>query len=244
VEDRLRRAKALIARLPAKYPSDQLDAKVNGMLNSPPGSRTPTADALGSADGGSEEHLENMLDGRGRLTSTKNSTEYYGGDLLSFRTNLFFNQTPLVTELGNGRDISLDAISRLFDSLLPDKRTLTAELPASKLLPSRQAATELLHVVLGQTYQLLQFLHEPTFQKHTDWIYDLDLMYFEDCGHDSLPLFYAVTALGYLFHRTTHQKYGSNGSRQSSVSQSGTRRNVQTLIPCQNATHYCCSKNG
>jgi hypothetical protein len=156
-----------------------------------------------------------MLDGRGRLTSTKNSTEYYGGGSgFAFlqQTSLFFNQAPLVTELGNGRDISLDAISSLSDSPLPDKRALTAELPASKPLPSRQAATELLYVVFVQTYQLLQFLHEPTFQKHTDWIYDLDLMYFEDCGHDFLPLFYTVTALGCLFHRKTHQKYGCKGA--------------------------------
>jgi hypothetical protein len=51
----LRRAKALIVRLPAKYPSDQLVAKVNGILNSPAGAPTPTAGALGSADVGSEE---------------------------------------------------------------------------------------------------------------------------------------------------------------------------------------------
>ncbi|KIX92514.1 uncharacterized protein Z520_11834 [Fonsecaea multimorphosa CBS 102226] len=221
----------------SQYPSTQLDVEVNGIFDSPPGSPTPTnADALGSVDSGSEDHLENMLDGKGRLTSTKNSMEYYGGGSgFAFlqQTQLLFNQDSPTTELRNSSHLSLDAMSRLFDSPLPDKQALATDIPISKLLPSRQSATELLHAVFGQTYQLLQFLHEPTFQKQTDRIYDLDPMDFEDSDHDFLPLFYSVTALGYLFHQKVHYKYGCKGAVNQAMRHFIAARRMVDLDRCR-----------
>ena len=217
LEDRLRRARALILSLQSQHPSSQLNAEVSSIFDSPPGSPGSPQDsvALAEASSGSDDHLENMLDGRGRLTSNKNSTEYYGGGSgFAFlqQTQLLFNHDSSATDVRGGSHASLDAMSKLFDSPLPDKQALATDVPMWKLLPSREAATELLHVVFGQTYQLLQFLHEPIFQKQTDRIYGLDPMDFADSDHDFLPLFYSVTALGYLFHQKMHQKYGCKGA--------------------------------
>jgi len=217
LEDRLRRARALISKLQAQNPSAQLAAEVNSIFDSPPGSPSSASDTHGIADDGPGEGdlLENMMDGRGRLTSTKKSTEYYGGGsgfaFLQQTQQLFGQDSPGCEKLTNC-DLTVDAMSRLFDSPLPDKQALATDVPFSKLLPSRQTTSELLRVVFGQTYQLLQFLHEPTFQRQTDRIYDVDPMDFEDSDHDFLPLFYSVTALGYLFHQKMHEKYGCNGA--------------------------------
>ncbi|OAP61627.1 hypothetical protein AYL99_03830 [Fonsecaea erecta] len=219
----------------SQFPSAQLNIEVTSIFDSPPGSPTNT-DALGSLDSSSEDHLENMLDGKGRLTSNKNSTEYYGGGSgFAFlqQTQLLFNQDTPATEPRNGSHLSLDAMSRLFDSPLPDKQALATDIPISKLLPSRQSATELLHAVFGQTYQLLQFLHEPTFQKQTDRIYDLDPMDFEDSDHDFLPLFYSVTALGYLFHQKVHHKYGCRGAVNQAMRHFIAARRMVDLDRCR-----------
>ncbi|OQV00477.1 Fungal specific transcription factor domain-containing protein [Cladophialophora immunda] len=219
------------------HPSTQLNVEVNGIFDSPPGSPTPiNADTLASLDSSSEDHLENMLDGKGRLTSTKNSTEYYGGGSgFAFlqQTQLLFHRDSPTAELRNGGHLSLDAMSRLFDSPLPDKQALATDIPISKLLPSRQSATELLHAVFGQTYQLLQFLHEPTFQKQTDRIYNLDPMDFEDSDHDFLPLFYSVTALGYLFHQKMHHKYGCKGAVNQAMRHFIAARRMVDLDRCR-----------
>ena len=59
---------------------------------------------------------------------------------------------------------------------------------------------------------LLQFMHEPTFRKQVDRIYDLDLIDFEELDHDFLPLFHSVMALGYVFSQKMHQNYGCKGA--------------------------------
>ncbi len=209
LEDRLRRAKALLLKIQAQSPSPQLNLEVSNIFESPPGSPLSESDTSDPADDSSGDHLENMLDGRGRLTSTKKSTEYYGGGSgFAFlqRTQELFNPEISSRDQAAGGYVGLEVISRLFESPLPDKQALATDIPFSQLLPSRQTATELLDVVFGQTYQLLQFLDEPNFQRQTDRIYELDPIEFADSDHDFLPLFYAVTALGYLFDRKMHEK--------------------------------------
>jgi hypothetical protein len=155
-----------------------------------------------------------MMDGKGRLTSVNKSTEYYGGGSgFAFlqQTHQLFDRDSPTQEVAAAGPFGEDTISRLFDSPLPDGRALAPDVSFSKLMPSRQTATELLHVVFQQAYELLQFLHEPTFQSQTDRLYDLDPMDFETSDHDFLPLFYSVTALGYLFHQKMHERYGCKG---------------------------------
>ncbi|KAJ9629169.1 Gypsy retrotransposon integrase-like protein 1 [Knufia peltigerae] len=215
LEDRLRRAKALLYKIQAQNPSAQHNVEISSIFESPPGSPSSVSDTPGLADDNPGDHLENMLDGRGRLTANKKSTEYYGGGSgFAFlqRTQELFNPEAALHGHPRTGNIGSDVISRLFDSPLPDKQALATDVPFSQLLPSRQTATGLLNIVFGQTYHLLHFLHEPAFQKQTERIYDLDPIEFSDSDHDFLPLFYAVTALGYLFNGQLHRSYGCKGA--------------------------------
>jgi hypothetical protein len=87
LEDRLRRARALIAQLQAENPSVRHRAEINAIFDTPPGSpdsaseasqhaeepQTYDADALAG-------DLENMMDGQGRFTaSDDNNLAYFGG---------------------------------------------------------------------------------------------------------------------------------------------------------------------
>ncbi|EXJ91841.1 hypothetical protein A1O3_00391 [Capronia epimyces CBS 606.96] len=236
LEDRLRRARALLSTLQAQNPSAQLHAEVSSIFDSPPGSPSSLSDTTGPTDDSAGDHFENMLDGKGRLTSSKNSTEYYGGGsgfAFLHQTQQLFNQDPSSSEQSTNGHVDVDAMSSLFDSPLPDKQALATEVPFVKLLPSRQTATELLHVVFKQTYQLLQFLHEPTVQKQTDRIYDSDPMDFEDSDHDFLPLFYMLTALGYVFHQDMHRKYGCKGTLNQAMRHVIAARRMVNLDHCR-----------
>ncbi|KAJ4608870.1 Gypsy retrotransposon integrase-like protein 1 [Exophiala dermatitidis] len=236
LEDRLRRARALLSKIQSQNPSASLQAEVNSIFDSPPGSPSSSPDSPGRTDDSSGDRFENMLDGKARLTSTKNSTEYYGGGsgfAFLHQTQQLFNQDSPGTEGPSNRHVDVDAMSRLFDSPLPDKQALAIDVPFAKLLPSRQTAMRLLHVVFGQTYQLLQFLHEPSFKKQVDRIYDLDPMDFEDTDHDFLPLFYMVTALGYLFHQEMHHKYGCNGTLNQAMRHVIAARRMVNLDRCR-----------
>ncbi|KAK5191651.1 Gypsy retrotransposon integrase-like protein 1 [Exophiala xenobiotica] len=235
LEDRLRRAKALLSKIQAQSPSLQLNLEISNIFESPPGSPSPGSDTSDPADDSSGDQLENMLDGRGRLTSTKNSTEYYGGGsgfaFLQRTQELFSPETSSHSQAATGH-VGLDVISRLFESPLPDKQALASDIPFSQLLPSRQTATELLDVAFGQTYQLLQFLDEPDFQRQTDRIYELDPIEFADSDHDFLPLFYAVTAIGYLFDRKMHEKYGCKGAVNQAMRHFIAARRMVNLDHC------------
>ena len=151
------------------------------------------------------------MDGKGRLTSTTKGTEYYGGgSCFAFlqQTWLLFDQISPWSERAAESDFD-DAMSRLFDSPLPEQQPRALDI----LLPEPLLTTsELFDVVFGRAYPLLQFLHEPTFQQHKDRICYLDPMDFEESDHDFLPLFHSVTALGYLFHQKMHEKHGCEGA--------------------------------
>lgn len=152
-----------------------------------------------------------MMDQQRVLSSSDRKTASFYGDSSGFaflqKTKQLFDDTQGT----GGSDMSAStqkAITQLFDSPLPDKQALKVDVPMSNLLPSRKTASQLLNVVFGQVYPLLQFLHEPTFQEKTNRIYELEPMEFEDSDHDFLALLYSVLALGFLFSQAKHQKYG------------------------------------
>lgn len=215
LEDRLRRARALFSKLQANHPSAQLSTEVSSIFESPPGSPSSTSDTPVPTDDSSTDNLETMLDGRGRLTSINKSTKYYGsgsGFAFLLQTQQLLNHSSSITEEQKNDDSGAGAISRLFDSPVPDNQMLASEVPFSQLLPSRETTDELLTVVLLQSYQLLQFLQESTFRRQVDRLYDLDPMDLEDSDRDFLPLFHSVVALGYLFHQKAHKEHGCQGA--------------------------------
>ena len=165
-----------------------------------------------SNNGGPE--LENMMENEEQLSSLDRKTASFYGDASGFaflqKTKRMFDENKTGDER-RGSELSEStqkAITRLFDSPLPDKQALHADVPVSHLLPSRKSASELLKVVFSQVYPLLQFLNARSFQERTDRIYDVDPMDYTDDDHDFLPLLFSVIGLGFLFSQSKHQQYG------------------------------------
>lgn len=214
LEDRLRRARNLITKLQSQNPSAPLTAEVNSIFDSPPGSPSSVSDTTGVTDENPGDYLESMMDGKGRLLLNQKSATYYGGGsglaFLQKTLQLFSQNSPRIGTVSP--EPPQYALSSLFDSPLWETQTLQTAPPSAEFLPSRRTASDLLDVFFGNAYHLVQFMHEPTFRKQVDRIYDLDPMDFEELDHDFLPLFHAVIALGYLFNQTTHQKHGCKGA--------------------------------
>ena len=214
LEDRLRRARQMISQLQAENPSIRHRSEVDGIFETPPGSPESESTSRGPDD---EEDspagaLENMMDGQGRFTSAGNdNVAYFGGPsgfaFLQRTQQLFGDRTDERTP-SQPPSPQHTALTHLFDTPLPDKQALSSNVPISHLLPSRDTATRLLHIVFEQTHQLFQFLDEPSFHEAANRIYDTDPIEFTDSDHDFLPLFFAVMAIGYLFDPERHQKYG------------------------------------
>ena len=163
------------------------------------------------SNGGPE--LENWMEDEGQLSSLDRKTASFYGDASGFaflqKTKRMFDETKSDERRGSELSESTQkAITRLFDSPLPDKQALHADVPVSHLLPSRKSASDLLRVVFSQVYPLLQFLNEPSFQEQTDRIYNVDPMDYTDADHDFLPLLFSVIGLGFLFSQSKHQQYG------------------------------------
>ena len=155
------------------------------------------------------------MDGLGRMGTVDRQNPkkqaFYGGPsgfaFLQKTQGLFSGNQKASTD-SDLSETAQDAITRVFDSPLPDRPALDTDIPISQLLPHRRTAAKLLKVVFDQAYPLLQLLDQATFQAQTDRIYDLDPMDFEDSDHEFLPLFYAVVAIGFLFSQSMHKEYG------------------------------------
>jgi hypothetical protein len=73
-------------------------------------------------------------------------------------------------------------------------------LPNSMGLPSREVAKVLSSDALSCACCLLRFIHQPSFYKMFDRIYDIPAKDFGDDENRHLPLLYMMLALGCLFH--------------------------------------------
>ncbi|KAK5056635.1 hypothetical protein LTR84_012167 [Exophiala bonariae] len=214
LEDRLRRAKSLIAKLRAQNPTTISAADISNVFDSPPGSPSSVSDTTGATDESTGEHLESLMDGRGHLLLNQKSATYYGGGssfaFLQKTQQLF---SPDVPPIGN---ICLEspqsAISELFDSPLWEKQAIQDHLSPPEILPARRTALELLEAYFKNALPLFQFLHEPTFRLQVDRIYGLDPLAFGELDRDFLPLFHSVIAIGYLYKHDMHQRYGCKAS--------------------------------
>lgn len=70
-------------------------------------------------------------------------------------------------------------------------------------LPSRETARILCHNALNCACALLRFVHQPSFYKMFDRIYDVPPENFGDEENRFLPLLYVVLALGCMFNQTS-----------------------------------------
>lgn len=218
LEDRLRRARALISKLQAENPSVRHRAEINAIFDTPPGSPDSTSGASHHADEQPRDDvdslagdLENMMDGSGRFTAADNNLAYFGGPSgFTFlqKTQQLFGDDDSDEQPSKPASPHHVALSHLFDSPLPDKQALSSNTSIGQLLPSRAVAAHLLNIVFRQTYQLLQFIDEPWFHAQVSRIYDIDPVDYSDADHDFLPLFFGVIAVGYLFDSQRHESYG------------------------------------
>lgn len=192
-------------------------ADVDVIFQSP--SRSPSPSPSQEAESNADEDdqspgLENMMDGLGTMAASDRKTQaFYGGPsgfAFLHKTQRLFSGRQDGSPNADESETVEHAITRIFDSPLPDKPALETEIPVSQLLPHRRTATNLLKVVFCQAYPLLQLVDQSNFQARTDRIYDIDPMDFEDSDHDFLPLFYAVIAIGFLFSQSMHKEYGCN----------------------------------
>ncbi len=194
-------------------------ADVDAIFRSPSGSPSlsPSKEAeITAGEDGRSPQLENMMDGLGQMGSVDRQNPkkqaFYGGSsgfaFLQKTQGLFSGNERNPVGSSDLSNTAEDAITRVFDSPLPDRPALDTDVPMSQLLPHRRTATKLVKVVFNQAYPLLQLVDQESFQTQTDRIYDLDPIDFEDSDHDFLPLFYAVVAIGFLFSQTVHKEYG------------------------------------
>ncbi|KAL8699941.1 MAG: hypothetical protein Q9224_001196 [Gallowayella concinna] len=80
-------------------------------------------------------------------------------------------------------------------------------------LPAKACASKLCSCALDDAAALLRFVHQPTFYKMFDRVYDSPAEDFEPADHKFLPLLYSVIALGCLFAKAEEsmlQSYGFN----------------------------------
>jgi hypothetical protein len=85
-------------------------------------------------------------------------------------------------------------------------------------LPSREVAKALCSDALGCACCLLHFIHQPSFYKMFDRVYDTPAKHFGDDENRHLPLLYMMLALGCLFHAgpvddTTPSEYSTCENR-------------------------------
>jgi hypothetical protein len=96
---------------------------------------------------------------------------------------------------------------------------LEGGMPNTIDLPSREAAKVLCQNSLNSACALLRFVHQPTFYKMLNRIYDIPPENFGDEESKFLPLLYVVLALGCMFNRPATGDGHEGPNYQTSISE-------------------------
>ena len=213
LEESMMRARNYIEELHSSHVPQEKQKDIESLFASVNAFKSPDYDSLTPERTNDSVPLENMMEDEEQLTTVDRKTASFYGDASGFaflqKTGQLVNEkTQNDQKDSEPSQATQTAITKLFDSPLPDKQALDADVPVSRLLPSRESSSDLLKVVFTQVYPLLQFLHEPSFQSRTDRIYDIDPMDYDDSDHDFLPLLFSVIGLGFLFSKEKHHRYG------------------------------------
>ena len=83
--------------------------------------------------------------------------------------------------------------------------------PNTQDLPSKLCALDLCYGTLHEACSILRFVHQPTFYKNLDRIYDLPVDQWGSEENRFLPLLYTVLAVGSLFSHDGRGKLMSDG---------------------------------
>ena len=83
--------------------------------------------------------------------------------------------------------------------------------PNTHDLPSKSCALDLCYGTLQEACSILRFVHQPTFYKNLDRIYDLPVDQWGSEENRFLPLLYTVLAVGSIFSQDSRGKLMSDG---------------------------------
>jgi hypothetical protein len=170
---------------------------------------------------GQDVQLRSMIESTGQLDLDKwGRCNFRGGSSEKVFVRLMGEQLKDV--LGAGQvlaKISRDPSMLTFN--IPKSATECPSdfgLPNTIGLPSREVAKALCSDALGCPCCLLRFIHQPSFYKMFDRVYDIPAKDFCDDENRHLPLLYMILALGCLFHSgpvddTTPSEYSTCKNR-------------------------------
>jgi hypothetical protein len=160
----------------------------------------------GSDSSEQDAHLRSMIESTGQLDLDETGHwDFHGrssGTVFMRRMREQFSEL-----LGNDHNAPLlpriprpKVMTPMFESPRSSTESpLDAGLPNTVDLPSRETAKVLCESSLNGACALLRFVHQPTFYKMFDRIYNMSPETFGDCENRFLPLLYMVLALGCMF---------------------------------------------
>jgi len=184
----------------------------------------------------SDPDLESMVRATGHLDiDERGHWDYHGHSSgLSFirRMREQFGDIPGPEQAGNALWQQQRRSSQIVDDpKLPESfHESTYEQPqtATDDLPSRDRARELCCHALDDATCILIFVHQPSFYKSFDRIYDISTDDYENQDHRFLPLLYVVLALGCLFAK----------DEQSDLERKGYKSATDEGYPCLGTPSY------
>ena len=83
--------------------------------------------------------------------------------------------------------------------------------PNTHDLPPKSCALDLCYGTLQEACSIMRFVHQPTFYKNLDRIYELPIDQWGSEENRFLPLLYTVLAVGSIFSQDSHGKLMSDG---------------------------------
>lgn len=225
LEDRLRRARAYLNEAQKRTPSlanVNFDALLGPIEEYSPQQSQPTRSSSDQDlhQGDDSDTLESMMDSYGQMNLDTNGTmerDFYGaasGLAWIQQTRHYFDDLDLEYRhrYADATDVGNSAAVQLFDAPLPPRKAFDVATSIPQLLPPRETASRLLHVVVTQVYPMFHFLSEDDFEVSTNRIYERFLIDYQERDQSFLPLFYLVMSLGHLFSRDEHRRHGCRAS--------------------------------
>ena len=106
--------------------------------------------------------------------------------------------------------------SRQLSQMLESPKSMASSpfditMPSSFDLPSRELARQLCRNTLDDAIALMRFIHQPSFYRNLDRIFDTDSDHFTNDDVRFLPLLYVVMAIGCLFAQKENSMLDVNG---------------------------------
>ena len=174
--------------------------------------------ALNYGDAKDESLLESMIESAGSLDlDDQGYWDFHGHSSgLVFLQRLRQQFGSLMGGLAQGQGNNAFAMARPLSQVFDSPKSsggspMDANLPNILDLPPKECSRQLCENALDDACALMRFVHQPTFYKSFDQLYDVLPENYGTKENRFLPLLYAVMALGYLFAKTEQSVLELNG---------------------------------